>query len=255
MKVSIVIPVYNEERYIVPCLEHIFDQEEQADEVILVDNNCTDKTIALAKKFPVKIIHEPVQGMTPARNAGFDFATGAIIARTDADSTVPRDWIKRIKEKFADKETVAVTGPLHFYDVPEMFRAPKLPMFVYFRTFKRIFHHPCMVGPNMAIRRSVWLKVREMVCLDDEVVHEDVDLALHIAQFGVINFDYSFIVFVSPRRWKKLKPYFEYPYRYIRTMEQHHESILSFTRSRRLVKRLIQKTRRNIEVSPYSSVN
>jgi glycosyltransferase involved in cell wall biosynthesis len=51
MKISIVIPVYNEEKFLPACLKSLFDQVEKPKEVIIVDNNSTDQTVALAKKF------------------------------------------------------------------------------------------------------------------------------------------------------------------------------------------------------------
>ena len=57
MKVSVVIPVYNEEKYIKNCLESLMKQEEKPDEIIVVDNNCTDETINIVKKYG-KIYHD-----------------------------------------------------------------------------------------------------------------------------------------------------------------------------------------------------
>jgi len=51
VKVSVIIPAYNEEKYIGNCLKYIFDQEEAADEVIVVDNNSTDKPRKSPKKW------------------------------------------------------------------------------------------------------------------------------------------------------------------------------------------------------------
>ena len=62
MKVSLVIPAYNEEKYMKDCLVHIMAQQVRPDEIIVVDNNCTDKTVKIAKLFPVTIVKEPVRG-------------------------------------------------------------------------------------------------------------------------------------------------------------------------------------------------
>lgn len=118
MRVSVVIPTYNEEKNIEKCLKHFLTQEEKPDEIIIVDNNSTDKTVEIAKSYGVRIIKETTQGMIPARNAGFNAATYEIIVRTDADTYVPTDWIKRIKENFYDELLVGVCGTAHFYDFP-----------------------------------------------------------------------------------------------------------------------------------------
>ncbi len=73
----------------------------------------------------------------------------------------------------------------------------------------------------MAIRRDAWEKVKDSVCLNDREVHEDIDLAIHLAPFGKIKFDKSIIVSSSWRRWKKLESYFEYPYRGLKSVGKH----------------------------------
>jgi len=50
------------------------NQIEKPDEIIIVNNNSTDKTVAIAEKYPVKIVNEPEQGMIQARNRGFNEA-------------------------------------------------------------------------------------------------------------------------------------------------------------------------------------
>ena len=97
MKISIIIPAYNEETYIRECLKHVLDQIEPADEIIVVNNNSSDKTVEIIKEFPVTLVNETQQGMIPARNRGFNEATGDILIKTDADTQVPTDWVKKIK--------------------------------------------------------------------------------------------------------------------------------------------------------------
>src|SRR3990170_5274074 len=98
MRVSLIIPVYNEEESIVKCLESIVNQEEKPDEIIVVDNNCTDKTAEIAQKFGARIVKEKKQGMIYTRNTGFDSAQYEILAKTDADAILPSNWISKIKE-------------------------------------------------------------------------------------------------------------------------------------------------------------
>lgn len=246
MKVSVVIPAYNEEAYLAECLQSIVDQEEPADEIIVVDNNSTDNTMKLAKSFGARVVRETQQGMIPARNRGFDEAQYEIIARTDADTRVPSDWIKRIKTAFSkDSELVALSGPASFYNM-ELFSfagdVSHLPSQVSFQTFSRTIRHGFVYGPNMALRKSAWLLVRDEVCLEDKDVHEDIDLSLHIAQYGKILFDKKLLVSSSFRRWKKLTPYFEYPYRVVKTIRRHKKTILE-TQSKRLAKQVYLRSK------------
>lgn len=250
MRVSVIIPVFNEETYISKCLESIFAQSELPDEVIVVDNNCTDKTVEIARKFPtVRVIKEKTQGMTPARNKGFNNAKYDIIARTDADTIVPKNWIREIKKHFEkDSELVALSGPSRMYGVNALkekayFRGEIL----YFQMFKKIFKTDCLSGPNMAIRKIAWKKIKTEVCLVDTLVHEDIDLAIHAAHFGKVLIDLQdkgLAVNTSFRRWKKVKTHWEYPYRYFRTIQHHTQSLHGLKTSTQMMEKVLPKPRK-----------
>ncbi len=225
MKISVVIPAYNEEKYIGACLESLMKQTEKPDEIIVIDNNSTDATATIAKSYGATVILEKKQGRTAARNRGFDSAKGDIILRTDADTRVPKNWVRKMKKHFIDPSVIAVSGPSKYYNVPSLVQVKNWPMQVFFRSFKRVFGHACLYGPNMAVRKSAWKKVRPELCDDDSVVHEDVDVAIHIAPFGKIVFDPKLLVECSARRWKRPAPYLEYPYRYVRTLQRHKQSL------------------------------
>lgn len=236
MKVSVIVPAYNEEKYIRLCLDRLISQSEKADEIIVVDNNCTDTTADIVKDYKgVRIVNQKTQGMTPARNKGFDSALHEIIARTDADTQVSRNWIKKIKKEFeADPTLVGLSGRAYFNELPSFLQHPYWPPTVLIRTAKKLFQHDFMFGPNMALRKSAWEKIRQEVCLDDKKVHEDIDLAIHLSTIGKIKFDRTLRVTSSPRRFKKLKPYIEYPYRYFKMLGKHNRFILSFKGKERL---------------------
>jgi glycosyltransferase involved in cell wall biosynthesis len=224
MKVSAVIPAYNEEKYIGSCLEGLTNQIEKPDEIIVVDNNCTDKTCEIAQKFNVKIVKEKNQGMIYARNAGFNAAKYEIIARTDADSYVPKNWIKLIKENFAENNNlVGLSGPASFYDFPisRKLEYSQWQTKIMFAFIKTKIKHSTLYGPNMAIRKSAWEKIKNEVCLNDKLVHEDTDLAIHLGKVGEIKIDSRLIIDTSFRRYKKPYTYFEYLRKLFTTFEQH----------------------------------
>jgi len=245
MKVSVVIPAYNEEKYLGACLKSVLVQTDLPDEIIVVNNNSTDNTVKIASSFPeVTLLHETKQGITPTRNKGFNAATGDIIVRTDADTKVPKTWIKRIKKRFKeDPDLLALSGPARFEKIPKAMQYKNWQTVILLNaTFRQTFHHDCMFGPNMAIRKFAWEKVRNDICMDDKIVHEDVDLALHTARLGKVLFDEKLVVVSSPRRWQKLLPYLEYPYRYIRTIQHHKQSLQGLRKSGSLVKEVLPTT-------------
>lgn len=243
MKVSVIVPAYNEDAYIGKCLESLTHQEVKPDEIIVINNNSTDDTVKIAKTFPVRIVREKKQGMTPARNKGFNEAQYEIIARTDADTIVPPDWIKQIKQEFKDKSLIALSGPARFYDLPEVVQTAKLTTdtsFSYIRIFRQIMKHDGLYGPNMALRKDAWNVIKRDVCMDDKEVHEDLDLAIHLAPLGKIVFDYNLVVESSFRRWKKIESYVEYTNRMVKSIRKHKRLGVR-QRSSDLVKRIVAK--------------
>src|SRR5438876_1037764 len=242
MKVSVVVPAYNEEDYIAECLQSLVNQVEKPEQIIVVDNNSTDKTAKIVKQFPeVILLRENRKGTIFARNTGFNAATSDIIARTDADTEVPKDWIKKIKENFEKNNTViAVSGPARFYGTPPNVPVACYPATIVYKSFKRLMKHDGIFGPNMAIRKSAWEKIKEELCTDDKIVHEDLDLSIHITKLGTILFDTKLVVNSSARRWKKLTPYFEYPYRYLKTVNKH-KRLLNLPGQKVMLKKFLEK--------------
>lgn len=216
------IPAFNEEVYIEDCLKSLKNQKEKADEIIVVDNNSSDKTVEIAKKFKVRIVKEPRQGISYARNKGFNAAKYEIIARCDADTRVPKNWIGKIKRDFIKYQADCVTGIATFFDDP---LNTKISTKKYMDFMKVVLNgQETLFGPNMALKRRIWQKIRNKVCLDNRLVHEDIDLGIHIVHAGgKIVRDNSLVVQVSARRWLKnpRSGFMEYPARVIKTLKTH----------------------------------
>ena len=90
MKLSIIIPVYNEEKYLKTCLNAVMSQRVQNIEVILVDDGSTDGSPAICDEAAkqdgrIHVIHQPNRGLSAARNAGLDIARGEWIGFVDSD--------------------------------------------------------------------------------------------------------------------------------------------------------------------------
>jgi len=88
--VSVVIPCYNEEDGIRVTLA---DMPDLVDEIIVVDNNCTDRTAEVAAAMGAKVVVETEAGYGAAYRAGFRAASGDIIVTMDGDATYPRSFI------------------------------------------------------------------------------------------------------------------------------------------------------------------
>lgn len=225
MKVSVVIPAYNEEKNIGTCLDYLLSQEEKPDEIIVVDNNSNDETAQIAKKYGVRVVVEKIQGMIPARNAGFNAVKYEIIARTDADTHLPKNWIKLIKENFEkNKNLVGLSGPSNFYGpfISKKMQYSQWQNKAVFAFIKSRIKHATLYGPNMAIRKSAWEEIKNRVCLNDKLVHEDTDLAIHLGQYGEIKIDSHIVVDTSFRRYRKPYTYFEYLRKLLNTFKKHN---------------------------------
>jgi len=225
MKVSLIIPVFNEEKYITLCLESLEKQIEKPNEIIIVDNNCTDNTINIVKKYkkilPIKIVKEKKKGVVFAKNKGFSKAKGDILARCDADSILPKNWIKKIKEDFSKNKIDGLTGPIIFYD---FFLKTSFFSKIYLILMKILQKGETLLGPNMAISKKIWEKIKKEVCFDEKNIHEDIDLSLHILKNnGKIIYDFNLIVYASSRRIVKTPWIFflNYPWRLIKNLFSH----------------------------------
>jgi glycosyltransferase involved in cell wall biosynthesis len=115
-KVSVIVPVRNEVKFIERCLRSLIDQDFPKDqyEIIVVDGNSTDGTKEILKRFEripnLKILNNP-KGLTPyALNIGLSHAKGEFIARVDGHAYVGRDYLKKGVEFLEEHPDVDVVG-------------------------------------------------------------------------------------------------------------------------------------------------
>jgi len=114
-KVSLIIPVYNGEKTLSDCLNSVLNQTYNNYEVIVVDNNSTDKTKEIIANYQsnnsnIRYVFEPERKRGAARNSGERKALGDIILMTDSDCIVPSDWITRMIEPVIKNECDSVQG-------------------------------------------------------------------------------------------------------------------------------------------------
>jgi len=107
--VSIVLCVYNEEKYLKSCLNSIKKQKFKNYEIVLVDDGSTDKTLEIAKNFPVKIVKQEHKGLGAARNLGVKNSSGKIISFLDADMTFDENYLKNLIKPIIQKKAKGTT--------------------------------------------------------------------------------------------------------------------------------------------------
>jgi len=100
LKLSVVIPCYNEEDGV---REVIGRMPQAVDEVVVVDNNCTDRTAEVARSLGARVVPEPTAGYGAAYKAGLRAATGDVIITLDGDGTYPPEEITRLVDQLAER--------------------------------------------------------------------------------------------------------------------------------------------------------
>lgn len=107
--ISIVVPTYNEEKNIQDCLESIFRQKYPKDklEVLVIDDNSTDRTLEIAKKFPVKILISGKKHGEISKMTGFKAAKGEYCMYLDADNELANDsWFEQMLKPFQNHQNM-----------------------------------------------------------------------------------------------------------------------------------------------------
>lgn len=116
--VSIVIPAYNEEATIVQTILSLcLNKTQYSAEIIIVNNNSTDRTEEFAVKCGVTCIQQTIQGITPTRNMGLGNAKGRFILNADADTIYPEAWIEEMVKPLERDEVALTYGRFSFIPI------------------------------------------------------------------------------------------------------------------------------------------
>ena len=225
MKISIVIPAHNEEASIEGTILAALNQDYPDFEIIVVDNNCTDRTAEIASRMGVKVVSEKNKGTQWARERGRKEAVGEIIASLDADCLPNPDWLKKGTKYFSSLKIVSVGGPYDYYDADESFRKFSLffqkNIYSLFNTLMQFFHKGATsIGGNSFFRASALEKIGGY---DTKFVFygDDTDTAKRISKEGKVIFDKNLVVKTSARRLKSegtLKISITYIYHFFKTI-------------------------------------
>jgi glycosyltransferase involved in cell wall biosynthesis len=212
MKLSVVIPAFNEEKYIGPCLKAVIREAAYSGhvvEIIVVNNASTDRTAAVAACYPgVKVVNEPHKGLSMARNRGYLESHGELIANVDADCLMPRGYMAKLMRHFAGTPRLALlTGPFFYYDLPQVaqivsrifYMLEFLPNFLGQYVFKM---GAVAQGGNYVVRRSLLDKVGGFNTSID-FYGEDTDIAIRLSHVGLVRFSMRFPMKTSGRRLAK----------------------------------------------------
>lgn len=118
---SVIVPIYKVEQYLDECVESIVNQTYKNLEIILVDDGSPDNCPQMCDEWTrkdgrIKVVHKKNGGLSSARNAGLDVATGEFVSFVDSDDFICQDALQSLYERFQDDEGVGiVSGMIYRY--------------------------------------------------------------------------------------------------------------------------------------------
>lgn len=218
--ISVVIPAYNEEKYLSRCLKALQRQiyPKEKFDVIVVNNNSTDRTAEIAKSFGVQVILEKQQGHVFSLNRGLKAAKGEILAITDSDTIVSPNWLMKLAKTFNDPKIVGVTGSLKLDLQSESLNSFLKKLYETFLRINFAFNRPHTAGPNMAIRKSAFKKLKAVDTRYE--ISGDVEIGMRLRKHGKVHFEKELTVTTSSRRYKRkftglVKDFYKYSAAYV----------------------------------------
>jgi glycosyltransferase involved in cell wall biosynthesis len=212
MLISIVIPAYNEEKFIGPCLRSVLRETRcygAEAEVLVVNNASTDRTGEVACRYPgVRVIDEPCKGLSRARHRGYLESRGDLVVNVDADCLMPRGYLARVTRSFAsDRRLALLTGPFLYHDLPQISQVVTIIFYLFQFVPNTIGQRILKVGAvaqggNFTARRSA---LQEVGGYDTSLTFygEDTDIAIRLSHVGLVRFSFRIIMKTSGRRLKK----------------------------------------------------
>lgn len=190
--VSIIMPAYNEEKFIETAASSIRNQSiiqkyPEYFEFLVVNNGSTDNTERLAIPFADKVV-QSTRGKLSARNYGTSISRGDIIVATDSDVYYHPHWLNTILKPFRDPDVVGVSGTLLDYSFP------KIPytLFVIMSYVGRQIYPLQMYGGNCAYYKHVFYKMGQFNENIDQfnaeqvIKEEEFDFGEKLSKFGKV---------------------------------------------------------------------
>ena len=208
MKLAFVIPAYNEEALIGKCVESVLAEVKRSGrdcEVVVVNNNSTDRTAEIASAAGARVVDEKQKGIVSARDGGFQATTAELVANIDGDTMVTPGWLDVVFEEFEkDPQLVCLSGPYVYYDLNPWQRFLVggfygLTTLIYWINRYVLRVGSVVQGGNFVLKRDAWIRAggfnREI-----KFYGEDTDVAVRLARQGKVKFTHRLKMKTSGRR-------------------------------------------------------
>ena len=155
-KISIIVPIYNAEKWLEKCVNSIIEQTYSNIEILLINDGSTDKSLEICKKFEkidnrVKVLDKKNEGVSKTRNLGIEKAIGKYIKFVDSDDWLEKKACKELIKIIEEEKTELVICGLNIYKNNELLRTPHLEKKIVeikknikeFEYIYKVFASPC----------------------------------------------------------------------------------------------------------------
>ena len=169
--ISIIVPIYNVKDYLCQCVESLIRQTYDNLEILLIDDGSTDGCSEICDKYEktdnrIKVIHKPNGGLSSARNAGLDIATGSYIYFIDSDDWIENNMLDFLSDKMAKNDAdIVACGFYNSFATSDILATPEFSDYIIENT-PDIFYRMLPDSKN-SIRFMVWNKLYKRDVIGD----------------------------------------------------------------------------------------
>lgn len=140
-KISVIVPVYNVEKYLAECLESIVNQTYKNLEIILVNDGSTDSCAQVCNEYAlkdhrIKVINQKNGGLSAARNTGLQIVTGDFISFIDSDDLIAADFYQKLLQISIENKADIVECDFSKFETPAEIERTVMPFRESFELFK-----------------------------------------------------------------------------------------------------------------------
>ena len=184
MKVSVIVPVYNTEKYLEKCLDSIVNQTYQDIEIIIVNDGSTDNSKEIINKYVdkysnIKVYNKQNGGLSSARNLGIEKANGKYLMFVDSDDYIEKTMIKKMYEKSQEnKSDIVVCEFSYVYDDGRKIRSYSN------LNYTNISDKKYLLTPPMAPIRLIKKDLFNNIKFKEGIYYEDLELCPKLVKYS-----------------------------------------------------------------------
>lgn len=187
-KVSIVVPIYNAEQFLEPCVESILSQTYQNIEILLVNDGSKDSSGKLCDSYAqkdsrVKVLHRENSGVSATRNCGIEHASGEYLMFVDSDDALEPDTVEKNLALAKEKNLDLVIYSFRYHFVDDRVEKPNQPKQSYFGEAEDFFENCFTTLLDLELINPPWNKLIKKSIVDDNQIrfHKDFSICEDMA--------------------------------------------------------------------------